>query len=199
MRDAKKAKVLEAAQSVFFRYGYRRTTMGDLASAAGVSRPALYLLYCNKEQVFEAVLRDFLARTLAKVREGLKAPATAEEKLRLAFELWAVRPFGLLVATPDAKELIDCGFAFAREAIDQGMADFEAELAAILAPLHAQAPDQTLGPEQIARILTRAVHGFKESAADPESLRAMIEGLLKMVLGSMRTGRTGRTEPTRPS
>jgi AcrR family transcriptional regulator len=186
MRDAKKAKVLEAAQSVFFRYGYRRTTMGDLASAAGVSRPALYLLYCNKEQVFEAVLRDFLTRTLAEVRETLKAPVTAEEKLRLAFDLWAVRPFGLLMATPDAKELIDCGFEFAREAIDQGTAAFEAELAAILAPLHAQAPDPALTPDQIARILTRAVHGFKESARDPESLRAMIEGLLKMVLGSLR-------------
>jgi len=186
MRDAKKAKVLEAAQSVFFRYGYRRTTMGDLASAAGVSRPALYLLYCNKEQVFEAVLRDFLTRTLAEVRETLKAPVGAEEKLRLAFDLWAVRPFGLLMATPDAKELIDCGFEFAREAIDQGTAAFEAELAAILAPLHAQAPDPALTPDQIARILTRAVHGFKESARDPESLRAMIEGLLKMVLGSLR-------------
>jgi AcrR family transcriptional regulator len=187
MRDAKKAKVLEAAQSVFFRYGFRRTTMGDLASAAGVSRPALYLLYCNKEQVFEAVLRDFLARTLAELREGLKAPSSAEEKLRLAFELWAVRPFGLLMATPDAKELIDCSFEFARDAIEQGTAAFEAELTAILTPLHAQASDQTLTPEQIAGILTRAVHGFKESAQDPESLRAMIEGLLKMVLGSLRT------------
>jgi len=187
MRDTKKAKVLETAQSVFFRYGYRRTTMGDLASAAGVSRPALYLLYCNKEQVFEAVLRDFLSRTLAELRDGLKAPSSVEEKLRLAFDLWAIRPFGLLMATPDAKELIDCSFEFAREAIDEGTAAFEAELAAILAPLHAQAPDQTLTPGQIARILTRAVHGFKESAQDPESLRAMIEGLLKMVLGSLRT------------
>ncbi len=187
MREAKKAKVLEAAQSVFFRYGYRRTTMGDLASAAGVSRPALYLLYCNKEQVFEEVLRDFLARTLAELREGLKAPSSVEEKLRLAFDLWAVRPFGLLMATPDAKELIDCSLAFARETIEQGTAAFEAELAAILAPLHAQAPDQALTPDQIAHILTRAVHGFKESAQDPESLRHMIEGLMKMVLGSLRT------------
>lgn len=193
MREAKKAKVLEAAQSVFFRYGYRRTTMGDLASAAGVSRPALYLLYCNKEQVFEAVLRDFLDRTLAQVREGLKAPATVEERLRLAFDLWAVRPFGLLLTTPDAKELIDCSFEFAREAIDRGTAAFEVELAAVLAPLHAQATDQTLTPDQIARILTRAVHGFKESAKDPESLRAMIDGLLKMVLGSLRTDSGGRS------
>lgn len=193
MRDAKKAKVLETAQSVFFRYGYRRTTMGDLAAAAGMSRPALYLLYCNKEEIFAAVLRDFLARTLADLRDQLTAELSAEAKLRLAFELWAVRPFGLLMATPDAKELIECSFEFAREAIDQGTAAFEAELAAILAPLHAQAPGQTLTPDQIARILARAVHGFKESARDPESLRVMIEGLLKMVLGSLRTDSVGQS------
>jgi AcrR family transcriptional regulator len=187
MREAKKAKVLEAAQSVFFRYGYRRTTMGDLASASGVSRPALYLLYCNKEQVFEAVLRNFVTQALVEIHEGLASRTSPDEQLRFAFEVWAVRPFGLLMATPDAKELIDCSFEFAREAIDQGTTAFEAELAAILAPLHAQAPDQALTPNQIARILTRAVHGFKESAQDPESLRALIEGLLKMVLGSLRT------------
>ena len=32
MNNAKKAKVIEAAQGVFFRYGYRRVTMGDLAA-----------------------------------------------------------------------------------------------------------------------------------------------------------------------
>ena len=187
MRDAKKAKVIETAQSVFFRYGFRRATMGDLAAAAGISRPALYLLYCNKEEVFEAVLRDFVTRTLADIRAGLPAQPTAEAKLRFAFELWAVRPFGLLRATPDAKELIDCDFAFAREAIDQSTTAFEAELTAILTPLHAMAPTQALTPDQIARILTRAVHGFKESAQTPEALQTMIDGLLSMVLGSLRT------------
>lgn len=189
MRDAKKARVLEAAQSVFLRYGYRRVTMGDIASASGISRPALYLHFCNKETIFEAVLRDFTAKTLAEVREGLDAHATPEARLRFAFEVWAVRPFGLLTATPDAKELIDCSFEFAREAMDQGSQAFEAEVAAILAPLCAEGPAQAPAPEQIARILTRAVHGFKQTATSMEDLRAMIEGLLGMVLASLGQGR----------
>ena len=186
MREVKKAKVLAAAQTVFFRYGYRRATMGDIASAAGLSRPALYLLFCNKEEIFEAVLRDFTTRTLADIREGLAAQPTPEAKLRFAFELWAVRPFGLLLASPDARELIECGFEFARDAIDQATTAIEGELAAILAPLHAKAAAQALAPDQIARILNRAVHGFKESAKSTEDLGAMIDGLLAMVLGSLQ-------------
>jgi AcrR family transcriptional regulator len=189
MRDAKKAKVLEAAQSVFLRYGYRRVTMGDIATAAGISRPALYLHFCNKENVFEAVLRAFTARTLDEVSAGLAAHTTAEERLRFAFEVWAVRPFGLLTATPDAKELIDCGFEFAREAIDEGSRAFEAELATILMPLCTQATGPSLAPGEIARILTRAVHGFKQTAASAEDLRAMVHGLLGMALASLGKGR----------
>ena len=135
MYDSKKAKVIEAAQSVFFRYGFKRVTMGDIASAAGISRPALYLLFCNKEEVFEATLRAFTAKALGEVRTGLAADATPRERLAHAFEVWAIQPYLLLMSSPDAKELIDCSFAFAREAIDQGYAAFEAELAAILAPL----------------------------------------------------------------
>lgn len=191
MREAKKAKVLEAARSVFLRYGFRRVTMGDIASAAGISRPALYLHFCNKESLFEGVLRTFTTQALEEVRAGLAAQPTPEAQLRFAFEVWAVRPFGLLTATPDAKELIDCGFEFAREAIEQGSRAFEAEVAAILAPLCAakqasdQAPAQAQTPEQIARILTRAVHGFKQTATSMEDLRGMIEGLLGMVLGAL--------------
>ncbi|WP_306591148.1 TetR/AcrR family transcriptional regulator [Geothrix sp. 21YS21S-4] len=186
MRDAKKAKVLEAAQGVFFRYGYRRTTMGDLAAAAGLSRPALYLLFCNKEEVFRGVLGAFTARTLDDLRQALPSLPTPEEKLRTAFELWAVRPFTLFAAAPDAKDLVDCGFDFARGTVEEATAAFEAELAAILAPLWAAASVRSLPPDQIARVLTRAVHGFKESAATPDDLRTMISGLVEMVLGSLR-------------
>lgn len=191
MGQDKKARVLEAAESVFLRFGYRRTTMGDLAAAAGLSRPALYLVFCNKEEVFEAVLRSFTARTLEEIRQGLDARPTPLEKLRFAFELWAVRPFGFFEASPELREPLHGGLAFAKGAIDQAVADFEALLVDILAPLGAAAPAKALSPDQIARVLTRAVHGFKESAKDPEELRAMIEGLLAMVLASLRPGPEG--------
>lgn len=184
MREAKQAKVIEAAQGVFLRYGYKRVTMGDLAAAAGMSRPALYLCYCNKEEVFEATLRAMLARVLDEVRAGLPGCATLEAKLRFLFEVWAVRPFQMLAGSPDGKELLDCGFAFAREAVDQGYAAIEAELAAILAPELAGRP-QAPSAEQIARVLTRAVHGFKGAARDADDLRALIDGQLALVLGAL--------------
>lgn len=54
----KRARVLSAAESVFMKRGYARTTMGDLASAAGMSRPALYLVYARKHELFSAIIDD---------------------------------------------------------------------------------------------------------------------------------------------
>jgi TetR/AcrR family transcriptional regulator, regulator of autoinduction and epiphytic fitness len=195
MNEAKKAKVIEAAQGVFFRYGYRRVTMGDIAGAAGMSRPALYLLFCNKEEIFEATLRAFTSRALGEVRTGLPAHPTVKEKLTFAFEVCAVQPFILLMASPDAKELLDCRFTFAKDTIHKSSAAFEAELAGILSPLMKLAPPQCPPPEQIARILAQATHGFKESATSVEDLRALIDGLLTLVLASFHLKEPQNEEP----
>jgi AcrR family transcriptional regulator len=45
MSDDKRTRILAAARSVFLRYGFKRVNMNDIADAAGVSRPALYLLF----------------------------------------------------------------------------------------------------------------------------------------------------------
>jgi len=178
MGAEKDTRILEAATAVFFRYGYKRTTMGDLAKAAGLSRPALYLRFCNKERIFEAACRQIMARSLGEIEVGMASLETPLEKLRLAFELWAVRPFALIVDAPDARDLFECSLAFAKETVDRSTEAFEAQLAAVLAS--SGPPDP--GPRELAHLLATAVHGFKTAARSCEELRGMIEGLLKVVL-----------------
>ena len=45
MDIAKRDKVLAAARGIFLRYGFKRVTMNDIAEAASISRPALYLVF----------------------------------------------------------------------------------------------------------------------------------------------------------
>lgn len=56
--EAKRQLVLTVSAEVFSLNGYARTTMGDLAKAAGMSRPALYLVFPRKEQLFSTLLRE---------------------------------------------------------------------------------------------------------------------------------------------
>ncbi|MFH8935322.1 TetR/AcrR family transcriptional regulator [Streptomyces griseosporeus] len=81
--DAKRVQIVTAGLGVFGRYGYRRTSMDLVAQAAGMSRPAVYQYFKNKQEVFRAVAEHVAAQVTAAAREaGEKARALpAEERL----------------------------------------------------------------------------------------------------------------------
>jgi AcrR family transcriptional regulator len=55
-RDQKRSAILDAAEGIFGSQGLQKTTMGDIAAAAEVSRPLLYRYFRDKEALFEAVV-----------------------------------------------------------------------------------------------------------------------------------------------
>ena len=59
--------VLHAAFNTFVSYGFKRTTMADIADAAGMSRPALYLLFKNKTDIFRAGFVMFVEELIATI------------------------------------------------------------------------------------------------------------------------------------
>lgn len=191
MENEKETRVLEATKRVFLRYGYRRVTMQDIADEAGISRPALYLIFPNKEEAFLAAIRDFTAASMAIIREGVAQQPSVEAKLQFAFEIWTVKPFELMLDSPDAKDLIECSHGFAKVTFDQIYAGFEAVIAEILAQAAAgsrkhSAKGSRLSAAQIAHMIVAATHGFKESANNVAELRSMIAGMIELTLAAMR-------------
>jgi AcrR family transcriptional regulator len=186
MEKEKEVRVLEATKRVFLRYGYRRVTMQDIADEAGISRPALYLIFPNKEEAFLAAIRDFTSASMKIIEEGVAQQPTIEARLQFAFEIWTVKPFELMLESPDAKDLIECGHGFAKGTFDRIFADFEAAIVAILKPLAETSASSPLSTGQIAHILVAASHGFKEAAGSVNELRSMIAGLIALTLAAMR-------------
>ena len=83
MKDRNKTKnlIVEVAASIFSRFGYRKTTMDDIARTFGMRKSSLYYYFSSKEAIFEAVViheADLLKRDLTEMLEQTKNP-----KLRL--------------------------------------------------------------------------------------------------------------------
>lgn len=175
MSVSKEDRIQDAANSVFLRYGYKRVTMNEIAEAVGISRPSLYLVFGSKEEVFSALLRRNIGRSIQRIREGMAEQTSSREKLRLAFEIWAVQSFDLMLRSPEAKELYDCGFEFARETMDWGHREFESTLTPHLKET------EGLAPETLARLLSSAVRGFKQVAKDAFELRQLIDDVLRLI------------------
>src|SRR5215467_13196073 len=165
MTQSKEEHVLTAAREVFMRYGFKRTTMSDLADAAQMSRPALYLIFSSKEEVFRALVTQIFNELLREVREGVSKRNSVADQLTCAFEVWCVRPFEMIQASPDARDILESGYIFATEITVRAFADFETILSDVLRPLVSAQAGSPLSSEQLAHILTTAAQGFKESAS----------------------------------
>jgi TetR/AcrR family transcriptional regulator len=73
--------ILEAALDLFSRYGYRGTTLDQIASRAEMSKPNLLYYFKSKEDIYEAVLERTLAEWLAPLA-GLDADGEPIEEIR---------------------------------------------------------------------------------------------------------------------
>src|SRR6202049_4489321 len=60
--------ILKAATATFLRYGFKKTSMDDVAQAAGVSRQGLYLHFYTKDFLFREALQYLVAHILSTAR-----------------------------------------------------------------------------------------------------------------------------------
>ena len=69
-KDINREQILKIAQEVFSKYGYKKTTLDDIANAVRKGKSSLYYYFSSKEDIFQAVIMkevDILKRELEKV------------------------------------------------------------------------------------------------------------------------------------
>jgi AcrR family transcriptional regulator len=97
--DSRRTRLLEAGLVAFTRYGFRKTSMEDVAKAAHLSRQGLYLHFATKEELFRAVVSHALGVGLDAAEAKLRDPELSlEEKLAGAFDEWTGRYVGMIGA-----------------------------------------------------------------------------------------------------
>jgi AcrR family transcriptional regulator len=161
---SKRQRAIDAGARVFLRFGFARATMGDIARAAGMSRPALYLIFCSKEEVFEAVVAQWAEASLARIAAGLATRLTLGAKLRFACETWCVEGVELALANPDVRDMTGL------PAVRKSYARFETDI------LRQPAERSGLGVAagDLARVIVSAMQGFKQTAQSGEEMRHLI-------------------------
>jgi AcrR family transcriptional regulator len=76
-------EILSAARRLFIEQGYRGLSMRQIAEAVGVTKPALYYHFQDKEQLFLAVLYDYLAEMDDLVEQAVHEGGSAAESMVL--------------------------------------------------------------------------------------------------------------------
>ncbi len=177
MSEKKKGKILSAGKGLFLRYGFKRVSMSDIAGAAGISRPALYLIFKNKEEIFKGAYEQWVDEKIFEIEEKAETLNTAEEKLRLAFEVGVIQPTEAMKTSPELEDLVERNFGY-------GSRKFENLVEGFLTSIAQRKPEETSWTaERAAHLLVCALPGFKQTAETSEELRLLINDCVSLILG----------------
>ncbi|MAN63301.1 MAG: hypothetical protein CMI60_15290 [Parvibaculum sp.] len=102
-----RSAILDKAFALFARQGYRRTSFGDIAEEVGLSRPAIYHYFKNKDAVFKAVTERIHKDISLAIERALEQPGSVEDRILAVFEARAGRDYALLFVSPYGRELLE--------------------------------------------------------------------------------------------
>lgn len=75
-------QIVDAASSLFSRYGFKKATMDEIANTMGKGKSSIYYYFSSKEEIYEAVIEreaEFLRREVVKAISQADNP---KDKLR---------------------------------------------------------------------------------------------------------------------
>jgi len=175
----RRGEVLDGTYECLTRYGVRRTTMDDIASAVGISRAAVYLQVRNKDDAFRQLAIRLHDDALQQARAAADGDGTPQERIRGVLSAKLQLVLGLLNDSPHTSELLDQKARLFGDICTQ----FSAEIAAMLTELFTEAGVTAATPSQAADICVALVVGLEGRPDAAELLQpaadALIDGLLR--------------------
>jgi AcrR family transcriptional regulator len=104
-----KLRLLSEARNIFARYGYHKTTVDDIAKAAGKGKSTFYYYFSSKEEIFKAVIEKEANLFRAKLVESISIEASPIDKVKNY----------ILTRLLSFKELVNLFTAISSGAMDQ--------------------------------------------------------------------------------
>lgn len=78
--------IVDAAEELFARYGFRKTSIDDIARAARVGKGSVYLHFSSKEELFAEIVRRASDRLFDTLTAAVSSARTPAARLRAFIE-----------------------------------------------------------------------------------------------------------------
>lgn len=174
--------IAEAAFAVFAAHGFRRTSMEKIAAEAGMSRPALYLHFDSKEDVFAHLTIRFFEDVRAQTQQVLTQVGHPAAVLQAMFDAW--NPGGVMEILLDAEhghELMELKTSLAADKIAAIEAQILADVTAWLTCEARAGRIHCAVPALTAQTIQSAYYGLKNPIPDYATYKARVADLAQML------------------
>ncbi|MCR4439010.1 MAG: TetR/AcrR family transcriptional regulator [bacterium] len=80
-RQARRAEILRAAEALFSERGFHEVSMDAIAERAELSKGAVYLYFCSKEELFFTLIRETAQNFLAALESAIEEAGSFVDRL----------------------------------------------------------------------------------------------------------------------
>ena len=167
---ARRKAIIDAALECFLQYGFAKTSLDDIAKRAQLSRPLLYLLFKNKEELFVETLRAIYQAEIDSARPVLDLQLGKKEKLMQLYEELLLKPWTYIFNSPSGAEFIEQCHRFFPQ-LDK---EYEKEALKLLMPIFAD--------KATAEVFMLCIDGLYVDDPSPAILRKRVRLLIERFL-----------------
>jgi len=185
--------IVEAADSLFVRFGYRRTSMDDIAREIGVAKGTLYLYFTSKEALFRAVLARNITEAERLCDAAQKQGGDLSDQIFGQLDAWFGTVLDHYGASGHLSELSAARTSVGREAVEVPDRAFEARLVGLIEAAQAEGranlASTGLDSRQVISVLLAAARGAKYSqgaAVTPDAFRASLKSIAQVFAAAIR-------------
>jgi len=112
-------RILVAAIQRFSKFGYRRTSINDVAEEAGLARATVYLYWRRKQDLFVAGLEQFNAHSWNLAETAAAKNGSAAERMRRAVMAQYGATSDIVHGTASGHELFEANLELGRVVVEE--------------------------------------------------------------------------------
>jgi AcrR family transcriptional regulator len=183
-----KTRILDATMLVFRRHGFRRSSIEQVAEAAGLTRQALYHHFESKEALFRAVIARVHETAIAAEQAAVGAAEAADGSLADIVVAGMTARMRAMIASfdgsPHIEELYSEHLVHGRDLYQKYSALYAERLVATIARIVRRQKlllPQGLSPAEFARLVEMALHGSKSQHPAMQPADAFLKDMAMMV------------------
>lgn len=183
-----KTRILDATMLVFRRHGFRRSSIEQVAEAAGLTRQALYHHFESKEALFRAVIERVHESAIAAEDSAVAAAEAAGGNLGDILAAGMTARISTMIASldssPHIEELYSEHLVHARDLYQTYAARHTERVAATVARIVRKQQlvlPQRLSPEEFARLVEMSMYAAKSQYPAMQPADAFLKDMATMV------------------
>ncbi|WFE91084.1 TetR/AcrR family transcriptional regulator [Roseibium porphyridii] len=178
-------KIVETALQLFAHYGVKKTTMSEIANAAGVARQSLYNAYDGKEDLIYGALEHRARVSASSIVAECSDLESVGERLDVAFKYLVLKPCEIMLQVPHREEILQVVESFENEKKNKIIQLYNNVIMETLSPFEHKTRLGQVSFAELCNFIRFSFDQMKKNVVDLEQLHHTYSPLKKLLENSV--------------